>query len=264
MLIIGERINGTRKAVGEAVKSRNADVIRREAEKQLEAGAVYLDVNAGTTGEREVEDMEWLVRTVREVTDAPLCIDSPNPEALRVGLKEAGGPAIVNSITAQEERYASIVPVVKEFDAAVICILMDDQGMHHDVDGRFAIAVRMVERLGADGISPDRIYFDPAVRPVATEPDQGKAGVELVRRIMGELEGVHTTCGLSNISFGLPERAWLNATYLAMLMGAGLDCAIADPTNRKLRSVLLAAKAILGEDTMCMEYIQAAREGVLS
>ena len=261
MLIIGERINGTRKKIGAAIAARDADHIKNEAKRQMDAGAAWLDVNAGTVGRKEVDDMRWLVETVRSVVDAPLCIDSPNPEALRAGLESAGPNAMVNSITGEQKRLDEIVPLVKEFNTQVICLLMDDSGLIDGVEERVKLAGDIVRRLEADGVGPDRIYFDPTVKPVSTEPDQGVSGLRVIAEISSQLPKAHTTCGLSNISFGLPNRYTLNATYLAQMMAAGLDSAIIDPLNKTVMTALRAAHALLGKDEMCIEYIQAARAG---
>jgi cobalamin-dependent methionine synthase I len=259
MLIIGERINGTRKRIGEAIRSRDAGRIVKEAKRQVAAGAGYLDVNAGTVGDKEVEDMRWLVETVRAAVDVPLCVDSPNPDALRAGLEIAGDDPMVNSITGEKQRIEDIVPIVKEFDTRVVCLLMDDTGLLSGVDERTKLAADLTSALEKEGIGNERLHFDPCVMPVSTEPDQGASGLAVVSWISKELPGVHTTCGLSNVSFGLPNRSALNAAYLAMMVSAGLDSVIIDPLNETVMDSLMSARALVGQDEMCLEYIQAAR-----
>lgn len=263
MLVIGERINGTRKKIAAAIESRDAAHITGEAKRQVAAGAGCLDVNAGTVGEKEVADMCWLVETVRTVTDVPLCIDSPNPEALRAGLKGAGNDPVVNSITGEQHRLDDILPLVSEFNTRVVCLLMDDSGLLSGVDERVELAREIAGKLKAEGIGNNRIYFDPTVKPVSTEPDQGASGLSVVRTIMSELPEAHTTCGLSNISFGLPARGALNAAYLAQMIAAGLDSVITDPLNMAVMTAMRAGLALMGRDQMCMGYIQASRDGVL-
>lgn len=263
MLIIGERINGTRKKVGAAIKDRDADHIKSEASRQADAGAAWLDVNAGTVAQDEVDDIRWLVETIRSVTDKPLCIDSPNPEALRAGLEIAGANAMVNSITGEKKRLGEIAPLVKEFNANVICLLMDDSGLISGVEERVKLAGDILSKLESDGIGREKVYFDPTVKPVSTEPDQGVSGIRVIAEISSRFPEANTTCGLSNISFGLPNRHTLNATYLAQMMASGLDSAIIDPLNKTVMTTLKAAHALLGQDEMCMEYIQAARAGNL-
>ncbi len=259
MLIIGERINGTRKRIGEAIRARDEKHIVKEATRQVEAGAGCLDVNAGTVGDREVEDMRWLVKTVRAAVDVPLCVDSPNPAALRAGLELAGDDPMVNSITGEKQRMEEIVPIVKEFGTRVVCLLMNDSGLLSGVDERTTLAAVLASALEKEDIGNERLYFDPCVKPVSTEPDQGASGLAVVSWISSELPEAHTTCGLSNVSFGLPNRSILNAAYLAMMTNAGLDSVIVDPLNETVMDSLRSARALLGQDEMCMEYITAAR-----
>ncbi len=263
MLIIGERINGTRKKVGAAIATRDAEHIKNEAKCQVDAGAGYIDINAGTVGDKEVEDTRWLAETVRGVVDVPLCIDSPNPLALRAGLEIAGKDAMINSITGEKERMKDILPLVKEFQTNVVCLLMDDTGLISGVEERITLARDITKKLESEGVAADRIYFDPTVKPVSTEPGQGASGLAVITGILSQIPGAHTTCGLSNISFGLPQRPILNSIYLAQMAAAGLDSVIIDPLNKTVMTALTAARALLGRDEMCMEYIQASRAGTL-
>jgi 5-methyltetrahydrofolate--homocysteine methyltransferase len=263
MLVVGERINGTRKKIAEAIAKRDAAFIRHEARRQTEAGANYLDINAGTVGDKEIRDMQWLVETVRAEVSAPLCIDSPNPSALQAGLRLAGSDPMVNSITGETGRFDDIAPVAAEFGARVVCLLMDDRGLLSGVDERVRLASDIAGRLEKMGIRNELIHFDPCVKPVSTDPESGAKGLAVVGRIAGEIAGAHTICGLSNVSFGLPERPVLNGAYVAMMIGAGLDSVIMDPLDKRVAGSLRAALALAGRDEMCMGYIGAAREGML-
>ncbi|MHC4712165.1 MAG: dihydropteroate synthase [Planctomycetota bacterium] len=261
MLIVGERINSTRRRINRAVRNRDAALIAREAKRQVEAGADYIDVNAGTSVAREAEDLVWLVETVQSAVEAPLCIDSANPDALRGALSLATGTPIINSITAEAARKDRILPLVLESNAAVVALLMDDSGMPEDAAGRIKVAEKLIPELEDAGVGRERIHIDPLVRPVSTDTKQGFEVLETVHTVMTRWPGVHTICGLSNVSFGLPARNVLNATFLALMMQAGLDGAIIDPTEPRMTATIAAAEAILGRDDFCMKYIEAHRSG---
>ena len=263
MLIIAERINTTRKRIEKAVRARDAAFIQAEAVKQAEAGASYIDANAGTSVANEVDDLVWLVETIQSATDVPVCIDSANPKALEAALKVHKGGAMINSITAEVERIGGILPLVLEHNTHVVALTMDDSGMPESADDRLKVASALVERLTAEGVARDRIHFDPLIRPISTNPDQARQALEATHRIMTEFEGVHTVCGLSNISFGLPKRNLLNRTFLGLMIGAGLDGAIIDPTEPGMVTTILAAEALAERDPFCMNYIAAEREGRL-
>ena len=263
MLIIGERINTTRRHIATAVRDRDGDFIRREALRQAEAGAGYIDVNAGTSVSHEVEDLVWLTETVQSAVEAPVCLDSANPKALEAALEVHAGEALVNSITAETERISSILPLVVEHRTRVAALAMDDEGMPETADDRLRVVEALARKLTGEGVALERIYFDPLIRPVSTNPDQALAAVEATRRIMREFPGAHTICGLSNIGFGLPRRQLLNRTFLALMIGAGLDAVILDPTEKGMSATLFAAEALAGRDEFCMRYITAEREGKL-
>ncbi len=259
MLILGERINATRKRIGRAVAERNADYIAREAKKQVDAGATHIDCNAGRDPEREVEDLKWLISVVQEAVDLPVAIDSANGEAVSESLKVVKKPPIINSVTAEQSRIEAIMPLAREHDAFLVGLCMGDGGMPDGTRQRVEAAEKILKEAERHGISADKIYFDPVIVPVSTNPSEAIAAVEAVRHIMTEFPGAHTVCGLSNVSFGLPQRNTLNRTYLVMMMQAGLDGVIMDPTEPHMMSTLLACRTLLGQDEWCMEYIRAGR-----
>ncbi len=262
MLIIGERINATRKRIGAAVASRDADFIKDEARKQVAAGAGMLDVNGGVAG-REVENLAWLIQTVQEVVPTPLCLDSADAEALRQALPLCRQPAMINSITLDRDRYQAVAPLVREFEAKVIALCLSAGSPPQGVEDRVATAVELVERLTSDGIPAANIYVDPCVFPVSTGVQQGPAVLEAISRIRSQCPGVHTTCGVSNVSYGLPARRLLNEVFLFMLLGRGMDAAIIDPCDAALMARLAAAEALIGRDEHCMGYLRAFRSGKL-
>jgi 5-methyltetrahydrofolate--homocysteine methyltransferase len=263
MLIVGERINGTRAEIARAISERDAEFIKKEARIQVDAGAEMLDINAGTHPKTEVEDLKWLVEVVQGEVDTPLAIDSANSEALAAGLSVHRGKALINSITAEEERFRAALPLIKKYDASVVALTMAGTIMPESAQGRVAIAEDLIQRFAAAGIPQEKIYFDPLVRPVATEGAQGRAVLEAVREIKEKFPGARTICGLSNVSFGLPRRGLLNRTFLAMLLASGLDAAIIDPTDKGMMAAIFASRALLGQDEYSLKYIDAQRKGLL-
>ena len=264
MIIIGEKINTSIKAVRPAVENMDTEAIQQLARKQSEAGAQYIDVNCGTFPNKEVELMEWLVKTVQEATDLPLCIDSPNPEALEAALKVYSGPKpLINSVTAEKQRYDSIISLVTEYNTSIIALCMDDSGMPEDADQRVKIAGWLINDMTKKGIDISDIFIDPMVRPVSTGTHYGVVALETIRRVMEEFPGVHTTCGLSNISFGLPARKLINQTFLITAIAAGLDSAILDPLDKRIMSFVYSAELLLNKDEFCMNYLSAYREDKL-
>jgi 5-methyltetrahydrofolate--homocysteine methyltransferase len=262
MLIIGERINSTRKRIGEAVQKGDADFIHEEARKQLEAGAHMLDVNGGIPG-REVELLAWLVKVVQEVREVPLCLDSADPEALRRALPLCRQKALINSITDEPGRWERVMPLVNEFGTKVIALCMSESGPPKGKDDRIATACRLVDRLAAEGLALDDIYVDPCVFPVSTGPEHGPALLDATAEIRSRYPGVHISAGVSNVSFGMPVRKLLNETLLVLLMARGLDTAILDPCTEGITARILAAEALIGRDEFCAEYLRAYREGKL-
>ena len=262
MLIIGERINATRKRIGEAVQGQDAELIKAEAVKQVEAGANLIDVNGGIPG-RETEFLLWLVDVVQGVVDVPLCLDSADADALEAALPRCSRPPMVNSITFEQERLERVTPLITEHDAKVIALCLSDDGPPKDSNGRIDIAARLVDRLTGDGVPLENIYVDPCVFPISTGSDVGSFVLDAIGQIHSQYPGVHTICGASNVSFGLPVRKLLNATFLAMLIARGLDSAIIDPCNSLTRASVLAAEALAGRDDFCTSYIAAFRAGQL-
>jgi len=262
MLIIGERINSTRKRIREAVLAADADLIRAEARKQLQAGAHMLDVNGGVAGQ-EAEALKWLVQIVQEVTDVPICLDSADPEALRQALPLCRHKPMINSITDEEPRYRALIPLIKEYDAKIVALCMSASGPPSSLEDRLATASRLVDRLTRGGIALDKIYVDACVFPISTGGDHGRAVLDATGRIRTLYPGIHTSCGVSNVSFGLPVRKLLNEVYLIMLLGQGMDAALIDPCDEGLMARITAAEALWGRDEFCAGYLRAYRSGAL-
>ncbi len=263
MIIVGERINGNTKRVREAIVARDTELIAEQARLQVEAGADYVDVNAGTEPDREPEDMAWLVETVQAAVENPLCIDSANPAALEAGLGVHRGRALVNSVSAEAARLEPVMELVKGRGARVIALTLDDSGLPKTAEQRVAIAGKLVEAAEGLGVAREDVFIDPLVRAVGLENEQGAAFLEAVAGIHSSLPGVHVICGLSNVSFQMPARRLLNRTFLAMAMARGLDAAILDPLDVGLMAVVCAGDALLGRDEMCLDFIRAYRSGRL-
>ncbi len=263
MKIIGEKINGTRSQVKKAVSERDADFVRSLAKSQVEAGAHWLDVNAGTSPEREPEDLVWLVHTVQEAVEAPLCLDSANPEALAVAIKEVRQTPLINSISGEQKRLEGILPLLRNNDCGIIALAMDDKGIPASVEDRLAIIKRLIEALRGVGVSDDRVYVDPLVMAVASNKAGATMALTTMRTVRSQFPDVHITSGLSNVSFGLPLRPLINRAFLILALDAGLDTPILDPLNSELRKALLAAEVVLGHDNYCLNYLRAYRAGLL-
>ena len=259
MIIIGERINTSRKQIAEALEKKDSEFIQKEALKQVEAGAGMLDVNVGTRIATEIEDMEWIVKVIQAVVKVPLCIDSPNPQAVEVGVKLCEGKVLINSITGEKERAQAFLPLIKKYNSEVVALTMNEQGIPKTSEERVETAREIVNFLKKEGISSERIYFDVLVQPISTDAKNGIIILETVKKIKEFFPLAKTVLGLSNISFGLPKRRLINRTFLVMAMSSGLDAALIDPLDNKIMDMLKAANALIGKDEYCMNYIQTSR-----
>jgi 5-methyltetrahydrofolate--homocysteine methyltransferase len=268
-VIIGERINPTgRKVLAAEMKEGRMDRVRADAIAQVAAGAHMLDINAGIPQLDEAALLVAAIKAVSEVTDVPICIDSSIIEALEAGLSAYEGKALVNSVTAEEERMERILPLVKKHGAAVIGMANDETGISMIPEERLALARRIIERAADHGIPRADVIIDPIAMTVAADPTCGLITLETMRLIRDEL-GSNMTCGASNVSFGLPDRATVNAAFLPLAMHAGLTCAITNPLVPEVRRAVLAGDLLLGHDEYAMRWIagyraevaQAAREG---
>jgi len=262
MKVIGEKINGTRKRVAAAIAERDADFIKDLAQKQTEAGAVWLDVNAGTHPDQEADDLVWLIETIQAVVDVPLCLDSANPAALTVAIKAVNKTPMINSISGEPERLAGILPLVAEHGCEVIALAMDAKKIPETVAGRVDVIDAVMQQTRSAGVPDNHIYVDPLAMTLSTNVQSAMIACDTIRAISDAYPDVHFTMGLSNISFGLPARSYINRAFLTLAMAAGLDCAILDPLDSELRAAILAADLVLGQDRHCLNYTRAYRAGV--
>ena len=263
MKIIGEKINGTRKLVAAAIANRDAEFIQNLAKKQVDGGAHWLDVNAGTHPDREVDDMLWLIGLIQGVTEAPLCLDSANPKALAAAMSAVKKTPMINSISGEPDRLANVLPIVAQYGCEVIALCMDDKGIPNDVDGRMVVARKLFEATRGAGVPDEKVYVDALVMTIATNTEAGKATLETIRGIRSEFPKAHISLGLSNVSFGLPVRSLVNRTFLTLAVAAGMDTAIIDPNDRELKAALFATDLLLGNDKHCLNYTRAFRKGLL-
>lgn len=263
MIIIGELINASRKDIGAAIEARNAGAIERVARDQAEAGADYIDVNAGIFVGREPEYLSWLVTTVQKATDQPCAIDSPDPRAIEEALKAHQGTPMINSISLEKERYHNLLPIVAGTDFKVIALCMSDDGMPETLDDRLKIADKLVNGLIQKDIPVDNIFVDPLVQPISVNNTFGVAFLDTVAAVMERFPGIHTACGLSNISYGLPARKYMNQTFMIMAIARGLDGAIVNPLDKRMMANIVAAEALSGKDDFCVNYLKAFRAGNL-
>ena len=261
MLIIGEKLNGTLKKTAAAITDRDADFIQGLARRQVEAGADYLDVNAGTGAGCEADDLVWLVETTQAAVDTPLCLDSANPAALRAGMERVKQTPMVNSISGEASRLDGILPLAAERGSPVIALLLDDVGIPNDLEGRLKIGRRIMERTRQAGLPDEKIYIDPLAMAISTKIEGAVIALDAMRALRSEYPQVKFSIGLSNISFGLPARSLINQAFLAQLLAAGLDAAIINPMEQGLINMLYATEMILGRDRFCRSYTTAFRAG---
>lgn len=263
MIIIGEKINGSIPSMAKAIRERNEDYIRDCAKRQTEAGAHYLDVCASVEVESEVETLKWLIDLVQEVSDLPICVDSPSPHSCVAALSFCKRPGLVNSVSMEGDKIDTIFPVIAETDWECVALLCDDRGIPNSIERRIEVFENIMKRAEEFKIDPSRLHIDPLVETLATKETALATFVECAKEIKKRYPTVHVTSGLSNISFGLPARKLINQTFLILAMNAGMDSAIMDPTNRDLLGMMYAAEALLQVDEDCLEYISAFRDGLI-
>ena len=255
--VIGEKINPTgRKKLAAALQEGNLDYVRELARKQIEAGADILDVNVGMAGTDDVEYLPKIVKMLVDEFDIPLCLDSPNPKALAAALPLVQGRALINSVNGEEKSLAAVLPIVKEFGAAVIGLTIGEGGISNEPQERLAAARKIIERAGQFGIPAEDIVIDPLVMTVGADSNAGLITLTTIELVKREF-GVNVNLGASNISFGLPERDVVNTAFLGLAIGAGATCAITDPMKYSLS--IKAIDLLRGRDGYGMRYLKYYR-----
>lgn len=259
-VVIGERINPTgRKLLTEEMKAGNLDRVLHDAQEQVLAGAQMLDVNAGVPLADEPKILADSIKLIQDNFDTPLCIDSSIIDALKSGLEAYKGKALLNSVTGEEERLEAVLPLVKKYGCAVIGISNDDTGISEDINVRYAVAKKIVERAMDYGIPKEDVVIDPLVMPIGAINSAGQQVMELIKMLQNDL-GVNTTCGASNLSFGLPNRLGLNTAFIAMAIGAGMTSAITNPLEKEIMQSVRGANVVMGNDPECRDWIAGYRE----
>ena len=258
-VIIGERINPTgRKKVLAALKEGDFDLVTHDAVSQATAGADILDINAGVPGADEVALLPQVMKVAMAAVDVPLCIDTANPQALAAALELYEGKALVNSVNGEKKSLESILPLVKEHGTAVIGLCMDDDGIPPTPQDRLKVAAAIIERAAQMGIAPEDVIIDPLILTLGADSQAGRVSLETIALVVKEF-GVNITMGSSNVSFGLPDRKYLNAAFLSMAIQAGLTCPITNPLVTEIQTAVLAADLALGRDDYGMRWIKAYR-----
>jgi 5-methyltetrahydrofolate--homocysteine methyltransferase len=263
MWIIGDRIDATRRHIAQAVATGNRGFIHSEAKDQAMSGADCIHVNTAIFAESEARTLCWVVEVVQEVTDLPLCIDSSDPAAIRAVFPLLKNRPMLNAITLETGRMERLLPLAVEHRTRVIASCQADPSVSECAEAKVSTAGRLIEKITAAGVALADIYVDPLVYSLSTNPGAARATLAAIERIMKEFKGVHTTCCLSTVSYGLPARNLIHRTFLAAAMERGLDSAMIDPTDLKLTAVVKAGELIAGRDECCLNYIRAYREGRL-
>jgi cobalamin-dependent methionine synthase I len=261
--VIGERINTSRKLVQAAVAQREANYIIDDVKKQQDAGANYIDVNAGARIGHEKEDMTWLLDTIQPIATVPLTLDSPDPAILEMAFSMVEKTPMINSISLEKERFDAMMPFLDGKECRVIALCMDDSGMPGSSNDIFGRAKTLVKELNRISIPTASIYLDPLVQPISTDSNKGVMVLDAVRAIKKEYPEVHITGGLSNISYGLPQRHIINRIFVTLMMAAGMDSAIIDPLDKKIMATIRTADMLLVYDNFCMEYLKGVRSGAI-
>lgn len=260
MLIVGELINASRKPIKEAIEAQDAEAIQKIAKDEFEAGANFIDVNAGVFVGKEEEYLEWLVKIVQEAVDAPCSIDSPDPKAIERALAVHKGIPMINSISLETKRYDALIPLLRGTDIKVVALCMSDEGMPETTEDRLKIADKLINKLVNDNVKIENIYVDPLVQPISTKHTFGIEFLNAIEEIMKRYQGVHTICGLSNVSYGLPVRKLLNQNFAVMAITKGIDGLIINPLDKRMMANIVAAEALIGRDEYCVKYLKAYRQ----
>jgi 5-methyltetrahydrofolate--homocysteine methyltransferase len=265
MLVIGEKINASNKAVGEAILRWDTDFVTELAKAQDAAGADFIDVNAGSgSGEENsgIESMKWLVDTIKTVTEKPLAIDSDDPGIIEAGIAAYGeGYLLINSVTAESGRLNTIGPIAAAKNSGLVALAMGGEGIPDNVKDRLDACETILNTLTGMGVKEDKVYFDPLVLPVSVDAQQGKVTLDTIKEIKKRYPETNTVVGLSNISYGLPNRKLVNRAFLLMAAQAGLDAAIMDPLDKKMMSMVSIIKMLSGKESSARAYMRAHRSG---
>jgi 5-methyltetrahydrofolate corrinoid/iron sulfur protein methyltransferase len=263
MIVIAEKINATLPPVKEIIHNRQQEKLLNLAKQQAEAGASYIDVNVGTgigSREDEIQAMQWAVETIQHEVETPLCIDSADPAVLEGGLKSRNGrPSLINSAKAEQESLDEVVPLASTYNAPLVALTMDEEGMPKTVQDRLRAGEKIAAACQRYGVPIEKVFFDLLVMPISTDVKHGLITLSAITEIKKAFPGSNTVLGISNISYGLPERGRLNSAFLHMAVCAGLDAAIIDPLDEEIAAAVKTAEVLVGRDRHCRKYTRAFR-----
>ena len=264
MIVIAEKINGTLPLVKTIIQNRERERLLDLAKQQAEAGANYVDVNVGTgigSREDEIQAMQWAVETIQHEVETPLCIDSADPAVLESGLKSRNGrPSLINSAKAEQESLEKVVPLASVYGVPLIALTMDESGIPKTLDDRLRAAGKVVSACESFGVPIENIFFDLLVMPISTDVKQGLKTLAAITEVKKQFPGCKTVLGISNVSYGLPERGRLNSAFQNMAVYAGLDAAIIDPLDYEISAAVKTAEVLVGRDRHCRKYTRAFRK----
>jgi 5-methyltetrahydrofolate--homocysteine methyltransferase len=246
------------------VEKRDAGYILSDVKMQIESGADLIDVNAGSRRNSEVEDLSWLIENIQnELPQVRICLDSPNPDSIKEVLNLMDNIPMINSTTMEKSRFEAMAPIIQMRECDIVALCIDDRGIPKSAEQALENAAKLIGEIEKLGVERGRIFVDPVIQAVSANQNAALMALEIINKISVDFEGVNIISGLSNISFGLPNRHLVNRTFLALAMKSGLNSAIVDPTDKKLMGTLLATSVLLGQDPWCQEYTRAFREGKL-
>jgi len=261
MFIIGELINGSRNKIKKAIEEKNHSFIQDIAEKQIKSGANALDVNAGVSPEKELDTLKWLIEDVQKVSgDTTLCIDSPNPKAIEMAIPLCKVRPIINSITGERTKLQKLLPILKTYKPKVIALSLDDNGIPQTSEKRQENAIKLIDIISKEEIPHSDIYVDPLITTIATDYKSGAVVFDTIKAIKKKFPDVHITCGISNISYGLPARKEINRVSLIMAIAMGLDSVIMDPCDENIIKDIIIAETVSGRDEYCSKFLSFYRE----
>lgn len=261
MIIVGERLNSSRRPVLHALEQKDEKHLVDQALRQEKAGASYIDLNTAALLDKEVETLQWVIPLLQKELSIPLSIDTPNPEAMKEGLKYHKGQALMNSLSGESKKIKALLPLIKEFRPRVVVLCLDDNGLPKSSDQEISIADKMLTLLDKQGLNYEDIFLDPLVHPIGVDKKAAKLFLESLKKIKKNFPQAKTIAGISNVSFGLPRRKLLNRVLLVLALQKGLDAAILDPLDREILAVLSAAEVLLERDPGLKSYLASVRSG---
>jgi cobalamin-dependent methionine synthase I len=262
LIIVGERLNSSRRIVLEALQKRDAEYLCSQGLAQEKAGAAYVDLNAAAMMDKEIDTLCWAIPLIQRAVNVPLALDTPKPEAMEAALKVHQGQALLNSLSGESAAIEAMLPLIKRYRPRVIALCLDKDGPPENENVAVSRAQRMSEILLSAGLHVDDIFIDPLVRPIGVDHKSGMVFLETVAKIKNSLPGTRTIAGISNVSFGLPQRRLLNRTFLALALTKGLDAAICDPLDGDIQAVIAASEALLGQDPSLKRYLTYIRGNI--